>query len=47
MYTISSVYLILLCKLVALISLSKHYLIASNYFYLINLSFVNLNLSVI
>jgi len=29
--TISSVYLILSCKLVALISLSKHNLIASSY----------------
>jgi len=36
-YTVkSSVYLILLSKLVALISLSKHNLIASNFSYLIH-----------
>jgi len=40
-------YLILLCKLVALISVSKHNLIASSCSYLINLSFINLILSVI
>jgi len=44
---ISSVYLILLCKLVTLISLSKQNLIASSYSYLIHLSFFNLILSVI